>query len=374
MSRQSELAELSRVYDNGTLSNRNIIVNGGMTISQRGTSLATAATDSYLLDRIRYEKSGVSTVVTMSQATDGPAGVSDKSLKFQITTAGASTPSSGHYHQFIYKGEGNTVDHIGLGTSDCKPMVLSFYAKASTTGTLPFSIHNDTGIVVYSSTYNIATADTWQRYTYKLPAVTTGTWLTGTNQGFAIRFGLEYGSDFTGGTPNQWRTLASGFTGSGGFQSAYTNALGSTLNATLNITGIQLEMGTEATPFEVRSFGDELARCQRYYSVLDSQFSNGAYYRYCNAFMNAAAAAQGTYHFPVEMRATPTLTASGTIAVYDGTNVLNAGSVAIGSDGSGKQFVSIGLGSIASGGVQYRPCVILSGGNTTSKIEFSAEL
>ena len=125
----------------GQLGNRNIIINGGMTVAQRGTSLASATTNSYLLDRIRYEKSGVSTVVTMSQATDGPAGVSDKSLKFQITTAGASTPSSGHYHQFIYKGEGNTIDHIGLGTSDCKPMVLSFYAKASTTGTLPFSIH-----------------------------------------------------------------------------------------------------------------------------------------------------------------------------------------------------------------------------------------
>ena len=264
MSKARELAELGAAYDSGALSNRNIIINGGMTVAQRGTSSASAAGDTYLIDRIRYEKSGVSTVVTMSQADDGPAGVSDKSLKFQITTAGASTPGSGHFHQFIYKGEGNTVDHIGLGTSDCKPMVLSFYAKASTTGTLPFSIHNDTGIVVYSSTYDIATANTWQRYTYKLPAVTTGTWLTGTNQGFAIRFGLEYGSDFTGGTPDQWRTLASGFTGSGGFQSAYTNALGSTLNATLNVTGIQLEMGTEATPFEHRSFGDELVRCQRY--------------------------------------------------------------------------------------------------------------
>ena len=112
----------------------------------------------------------------------------------------------------------------------------------------------------------------------------------------------------------------------------------------------------------------------RYYSVLDSSFSNGSYYRYCNAFMNAATAAQGTYHFPVEMRATPTLTASGTIAVYDGTNVVNAGSVGLTNDGSGKQFASIAVTSIASGGVQYRPCVILSSGNTTSKIEFSAEL
>ncbi len=291
----------------GQLGNRNIIINGGMTVAQRGTSLASATTNSYLLDRIRYEKSGVSTVVTMSQATDGPAGVSDKSLKFQITTAGASTPSSGHYHQFIYKGEGNTIDHIGLGTSDCKPMVLSFYAKASTTGTLPFSIHNDTGIVVYSSTYNIATADTWQRYTYKLPAVTTGTWLTGINQGFAIRFGLEYGSDFTGGTPDQWRTLASGFTGSGGFQSAYTNALGSTLNATLNITGIQLEVG-EATPFEHEPYSATLAKCQRYYYA-HIQSDNATQYVGMGE-MYTTTQLDLNVHFPVSMRTSPTLVQS----------------------------------------------------------------
>ena len=226
MTRARELAELGSAYDSGTLSNRNMIINGSMVCSQRGASLASATTNAFLLDRIRYEKSGVSTVVTMSQADDGPTGVSNKSLKFQITTAGSATPGASHFHQFIYKGEGNTIDHIGLGTSDCKPMTFSFYAKASTTGTLPFSIHNDTGIVVYSSTYNIASANTWQRYTYSLPVVTTGTWLTGTSQGFAIRFGLEYGSDFTGGTPNEWRTLASGFTGSGHMVMCLKNARG----------------------------------------------------------------------------------------------------------------------------------------------------
>ena len=305
MSKARELAELGAAYDSGSLSNRNIIVNGGMAVSQRGTSAASAAGDTYLIDRIRYEKSGVSTVVTMSQADDGPAGVSDKSLKFQITTAGASTPGASNFHQFIYKGEGNTIDHIGLGTSDCKPMTFSFYAKASTTGTLPFSIHNDTGIVVYSSTYNIASANTWQRYTYSLPVVTTGTWLTGTSQGFAIRFGLEYGSDFTGGTPNEWRTLASGFTGSGGFQSAYTNALGSTLNATLYITGIQLEMGTEATPFEHRSFGQELALCQRYYHRIE-----GASKMIGHCFYFGTTEVDVEVSLPCSMRVAPTLTSS----------------------------------------------------------------
>ena len=140
------------------------------------------------------------------------------------------------------------------------------------------------------------------------------------------------------------------------------------------VTGVQLEVGDTATDFEHRSFADELARCQRYYQVLDSSLSNGAYYRYCNAFMSASNAAQGTYHFPVEMRATPTLTASGTIAVYDGANVLNAGAVGIITDGSSRQFAGINPTSVASGGVQYRPCIILSSGNTTSKIEFSAEL
>jgi hypothetical protein len=90
--------------------------------------------------------------------------------------------------------------------------------------------------------------------------------------------------------------------------------------------------------------------------------------------MYGATAAEGSHHLPVEMRATPTLTASGTIAVYDGANVLNATNVLITTDGSSKQLVAINPTGIASGGVQYRPCIILSSGNTTSKIEFSAEL
>ena len=136
--------------------------------------------------------------------------------------------------------------------------------------------------------------------------------MTGINQGFAIRFGLEYGSDFTGGTPDQWRTLASGFTGSGGFQSAYTNALGSTLNATLNITGIQLEVGSQASPFEHRSFGDELARCQRYYHAYSNAGQTDALYFQSpygtGTPPNTTLSTQ--YELPTTMRAQPSVTAT----------------------------------------------------------------
>ena len=370
MTRARELAELGSAYDSGTLSNRNMIINGSMVCSQRGASLASATTNAFLLDRIRYEKSGVSTVVTMSQATDAPDGVSDKSLKFQVTTAGSATPGAGHFHQFIYKMEGTSIDHIKLGTSGCQPMVFSFYAKASTTGTLPVSLHNNTGVTVFSTTYNIATANTWERYIVKLPAITTGTWQTGTSEALAIRFGLEYGSDFTGGTPDQWRTLASGFTGSGGFQSAYTNTLGSTLNATLNITGIQLEMGTEATPFETtNSFSDELQRCQRYYN----QIQKGAW---------GVGAASGTpvFHYfpPVKMRVAPSYSLT--------VNKVSMGDmIATGFDLTGATISAnthntssvcvwvFAASSFSNTMTNFRPLLLESGGSFNGEVQMSAE-
>ena len=352
--------------------NRNLIINGGMQVAQRSTSETAlgADTNTYRThDRWKIKTNGTAGRFTMEQSTDAPSGFTN-SLKFSCTTADTSIAAAEEF-RFTQHIEAGSCARTMTGTSDAKQITLSFYAKADSTKTYVAQILNNKHSSFVHNNRTFTVTSSWQRFTMTFQADTdTDSKFDGTltDAGFSLSFWLHAGSNYTSATlASDWATGTTN-------RAAGTQSFFSATSNTFFITGCQLEVGDTATDFEHRTFEDELLRCQRYYQVLDSQFSNGAYYRYCNGFMGAATAYQGTYHFPVEMRATPTLTASGTIAVYDGTNVLNAGAVALINDGSGKQFACIQATSIASGGVQYRPCVLLSSGNTTSKIEFSAEL
>lgn len=340
------------------------MINGNMLIDQRnrGSAITPTSDQTFTVDRFKARLNNASKY-SAQQVADAPSGFYN-SLK--ITSAAATTVGTNDYYQISNQLEGYTTDVLAQGTSAAKQYTLSFYVKSSLTGTFGGGYSNNQGDRFYAWTYTINSANTWERKSITITGATDGTWLQTTGSGLWTYWTLGAGSGVQT-TAGVWGTS---------FKRGPTGATDvvATSGATWQITGIQLEVGDTATDFEHRSFSDELARCQRYYQVLDSSYSNGAYYRYCNGFMGAATAYQGTYHFPVEMRATPTLTASGTIAVYDGTNVLNAGSVSLISDGSGKQFACIAADSIASGGVQYRPCILLSSGNTTSKIQFIAEL
>ena len=351
--------------------NRNLIINGGMQVNQRGNSTGVTAEGYHGPDRFQFSESGRDQFqVSISQASDGPDGYSN-SYKVQATTAESAIDAS-EYVLVRQVVEAQNLQHLKYGTSSAQQLTASFWVKSSIAATFGVFMYQYDGGRIIGSTYTINSANTWEYKTVTFAGDTGGTINDDNGNGQYLAFTLAAGSDARTTDNTSWSAYAGGKLGYGHTTAA--NAVMTTTNATWQITGVQLEVGDTATDFEHRTFGDELARCQRYYSVLDSSFSNGNYYRYCNAFMGAASAAQGTYHFPVEMRATPTLTDSGTIAVYDGANVLNANSTSLISDGSGKQFACISCEGIASGGVAYRPCIILSSGNTTSKIEFSAEL
>ena len=354
----------SRVPVDGALSNRNLIINGAMQVAQRGTSFAEAASEAYGVDRFKYQRSSTSGRVTLSQG-DGLAGVSPKSVKIEVTTAAAATPPANVFHQYRYAIEGNDVDHLGLGTADCKELTLSFYAKASTTGTLPFALGNVGGTKTYPNTFDISIADTWQRYVYKIPAVTDGSWASGTASGLDLRIGFEYGSDYTGGTVGQWATTSA----FANFAPTYTNPLASTLNATLQITGVQLEQGDSATPFEHRSYGDELARCQRYLYRLNGNSSDqtliGAGYFY------GATTTRHIVHYPVTMRGIASVSANGLEVLRDtGADA----SVTLGTP-LDESIYSCGLniGSVASTTVG-EGCILRLSNSTSSYIQFDAEL
>ena len=297
----------------GPLSNRNLVANGAFQVDQRnsGSSITIdsgGTTSGFAADRAKFFVLGTGELdLTLQQVTDAPAGFRN-SVKATVATAESSgaTPASNDRASMQIRLEGNAVESLALGTSDAKNFIVSFYVKSSLTGNFGLAfIGTDRS---YPVLYNIASADTWERKVIKVPGPTDGTWGTGSSLGLALKFGFYTGSDRDG--PDQ------GTAGTGTWQTNATPQgvenqvqIGGTASATWQITGVQLEVGEKATPFEHRSYGDELARCQRYYyrhadrnSDEGRSVGNVALYQSSRCF--------GAVHFPVTMRATPTLDAS----------------------------------------------------------------
>ena len=317
MSRARDIADLSSVSarldtvggSEGALSNRNIIINGAMQISQRRTQSTNAASTGYItLDRY-YHEMKVNTdqfTYTTEQVSDGPSGFS-KSFKLTCTTAETALASDeyGRIYQAI---EGNNLERIGFGTSDAKEITLSFYVKSSLTGNFSASFYVNDANVIYSKAYTINAANTWERKTLTFPAYTTAGPNIDNTQGAIINFGLFAGSNSNTASTN-WATYAQA-----NLLGGQTASLAGTVNATWQITGIQLEVGDTATPFEHRSYGQELSLCQRYYHYQGKAANTaliGGYHAsndddYC-----------GYTVFPTQMRAAPTFTRNGTFQVLN---------------------------------------------------------
>jgi hypothetical protein len=292
----------------GALSNRNLVVNGGMRVAQRGTSFADATSDTYAADRWEYERS-TSAVVTVSQETDAPPGYKN-SIKAEITTADTSTAATA-FTQFLYKIEANDISHLAYGTADAKTCTISFWAKHSLAGTYPFSVQNHNGTRVFPSSYTINTANTWEYKTITFAGDTGGTWTTnGTETGMRFILCWNMGSNFTGGTAGAWAAT----TGYADLTPTTGPDINGTVGNTVQWSGVQLEVGSKATPFEHRSYGDDLAKCQRYYykhvENIGKNYANATYY---TSTLIAA-----HISFPTTMRVAPSL------EVESGTNYYRA--------------------------------------------------
>jgi hypothetical protein len=235
---------------------RNRIINGAMVIDQRNAGAAVTATNSfpYSVDRW-WGYDGGDGSFTMQRSTTAPAGFTN-SIVLTVATADASLSSSEQYI-FNQSIEGFNIADLGWGTANAKTITVSFWVRSSVTGTYPIAVLNGPSDRSYVSTYTISAADTFEYKTITIPGDTSGTWPTDNASGLMLRFTLGAGSDFVT-TANQWN---------GSYElttSACTNLM-ATLNATFYITGVQLEVGSVATPFERRPYGMELSLCQRYY-------------------------------------------------------------------------------------------------------------
>jgi hypothetical protein len=249
----------------GSLSNRNKIINGDMVIDQRNAGAAVTVNSSgnfYVVDRFFATGQSTDGVFTAQQSSVAPAGF-NKSLLATVTTADASIGAAQQYlvGQAI---EGLNVAELGWGSSDAQTVTLSFWVRSSLTGTFGGSLMNSAFDRSYPFSYAISSADTWEYKTVTVVGDTSGTWLTTNGVGIRLYFSLGAGSTYVG-TAGSWNgSFLVGVTGQ-------TNLI-ATNGATFYLTGVQLEVGDTATPFEHRSYGQELTLCQRYFQKVGSTF------------------------------------------------------------------------------------------------------
>jgi len=307
MSKARELAELGAVYDSGALSNRNLIINGEMQCYQRGSyTITTSGSPEYGgPDRFHVwtYTSSEQVVADITQATDVPSGQGFAySYKFDVTTA-ESAVAAGEALVVAQYIESQNLQHLEYGTSSAKDVTMSFWIKTTKAGTYCFFLQQDDGDRIYVKEYTVDASDTWEKKIITIPGDASGTLNNDNGRGLWCGWVLMAGSDRQG-TANAWRA-----TGADYATSNQVNAVDSTSN-NIYLTGVQLEVGTEATPFEHRSYGDELARCQRYFY----QFDSGGFDMFVDSKVVDATSEykQGGISFPVEMRSTPASTGNGT--------------------------------------------------------------
>ena len=242
---------------------RNLIINGAMQVAQRGTSQASITSSGYYnIDRYRTALN--TGTVTTSQSTDVPTGEGfSKSFKVDVTTADTSLSGTNflHVQQSI---EGQNLQGLAYGTSGAKTITLSFFVRSNKTGIYCISLEKtDNTRYDYTAEYTINSADTWEKKIITIAPdsnikAAAGAIDNDNGKGFNLKFCLAAGGDRDNGTNNTWNT------GTNHSTSNQVNLLDSTSNEWY-LTGVQLEVGSQATSFEHRSYGDELALCQRYY-------------------------------------------------------------------------------------------------------------
>ena len=299
MSKARGLADLGNVYDDGALSNRNLIINGAMQVAQRGASFTglTNGSTGYTLDRWRWSEGGSPSFVTdVTQDTSAPDGFAS-SYKIAVTTAAPSLGAN-HSLRLMTRLEGQDLQQTAFGTSNAKNLTLSFWVKSNKTGTYIAWVYNGDAVRHISKAYTVDAADTWEYKTLTIDGDTISGFTNDNGTSIQLEFVLAAGSDYTSGTlATTWQAdnLANRHVGN-------VNLVDSTSNY-WQITGVQLEVGDTATPFEHRSYSDELARCMRYYYKIGGV--SGKKPVICNAMAYSTNEIYGVFHLPVPMRTIP---------------------------------------------------------------------
>ena len=291
---------------------RNLIINGDMSISQRGTSFATMGNGDtqYTLDRFQWNEEGSfgDAELTITQDTDVPTGQGfAKSLKAVCTTVDTSIDSN-TISYITQKFEGQNLQHLNRGRSTAESLTLSFWAKSNLTGTFTVAFKDVDNTRLYSASYSPSVADTWEKFIITIPGDTSGGLSNDNGHSFSVDWNLQAGTNKSNGAlTTAWEAQAEGDRAVG-----QTNFFSSTSN-NFYLTGVQLEVGTTASDFEFLPHDVNLQRCQRYfYKLIDVPGGDSGGY-FTSGFMYSGAILYSWNEFPTMMRAAPTLSvASGT--------------------------------------------------------------
>ena len=253
-----------------TLGFKNRFINGNMVIDQRNAGASVAIVNSsntYLVDRfLGYcSQNGKITAQQNAGSVTPPVGFTNY---LGLVSQSAYSIVASDITILVQRIEGFNTADLGWGTANAKTVTLSFQVYSSLTGTFGGSLQNSGASRSYPFTYSIPTANTWTTISVTIAGDTSGTWLTNNSQGIQVTWGLGVGSTYSG-TAGSWAS------------SAYYSATGATSvvgtsSATFYITGVQLEVGSNATNFEYRDYGRELIMCQRYFQLLGQGFTGNA--------------------------------------------------------------------------------------------------
>ena len=308
---------------------RNLIINGAMQVAQRGTSFSSVSSaGNYYLDRWIFSV-GALGAATISQSTDAPSGFS-KSLKYQCTTAEAS-PASGDYIIIVHRFEGQDLQHLNKGASDAKSVTVSFWVKSNKTGAFQVNLYDSDNTRIIGSNVTINASATWEYKTITFAGDTSGALNDDNARSLDLEMWLDAGTDFTtGATPTSWEASATADRAAG-----TTLAIGDSTSNYFQITGVQLEVGSVATPFEHRSYGEELALCQRYY--WKGELSSGP--TYLNTGTNIPLG--NGFMLPVTMRSIPT----GSVVSNEHSQNSNSGTLSELSVDGGRYMCNMSTGT-----------------------------
>ena len=372
MTKAAELAKMGEVLTNSQIGGRrNIAYNGAMQVAQRsdGVTGIGASSGYFTVDRYKTIISGTAGRFTMSQETITDLAGFGNALKINCTTADTSV-ASGEYYILSQLFEGQDVQQLKKGTSDAEKVTVSFYVKGNASATYSLELEDTDNGRRNSQTF--AVTSSWSRVSLTFNADTTGTLNNDNANSLNINFWLHAGSDFTGGTfsDNSWGT------GTNTRASSSQTSIFDSTDREFFLTGLQMEIGSVATPFEHRSFGEELMLCQRYhYRIVGNEVNNAS-----DGGFAVATNWDGTYHFitldfPVQMRAGPSFSFGAALSDF---LILTAGSTATPTgfsiNGASKQRCELSLAKSGGFGSQGNSGWIRIVDHTNGFIAFDSEL
>jgi hypothetical protein len=343
---------------------KNKIINGAMVIDQRNAgasvTLTSGSPKTFPVDRFLGYESNASAIMTGQQSSTAPTGFSN-SLLFTTTTSSAVLAAD--YTQCRQNIEGYNVSDLNFGTANAQTITLSFWVRGSITGTYGLAFTNGAEDRSRLTSYTINAANTWEQKTITITGDTSGTWLTTNGTGLIVIWDLGGGSNNGGTVTGSWVAgVAQNLTGGVKLQA--------NTGATLYITGVQLEIGTSATPFERRLYGQELANCQRYCQQWTG-YGTSTQAIIAMGMQTSTTGSVFNVQSAVPMRAAPTVTFSSLIVSNSIDFDAAASVVGIDKYSSTSSYVGV---THASAGAATRPVRLSPASGSSGFFNFSAEL